>query len=72
MKASLTRRQTVDGHVFIKCIDAVLSEPQRQQARDAARAETWSYPGEAAKRTVDYLLEKLQAQKMPETERTEP
>ncbi len=53
-------------------IDAVLSEPQRQQARDDARAETWSYPGEAAKRTVDYLLEKLQAQKMPETERTEP
>ena len=39
-------------------IDGCLSAPERQEARDAARAETWAYPGEAAKRVVDYLIEK--------------
>ncbi len=53
-------------------IDAVLSEPERRQARDAARAETWAYPGEAAVRTVDYLTETLQAQKQPEAGRKKP
>ena len=37
-------------------------EADAQAARDAARAETWQYPGEGAARTVDYLLEKLSQQ----------
>ena len=39
-------------------IDRCLSEPKRQEARDRAREETWQYPGEAAKRVVDYLIAK--------------
>lgn len=42
-------------------IDECLSAPERQEARDAARAETWAYPGEAAVRVVDYLIEKQDA-----------
>lgn len=41
-------------------IDGVLHAQSKQDARDAARAETWAYPGEAAVRTVDYLIETLQ------------
>ncbi len=42
-------------------IDRCLEDPAYQAARDAARAETWVYPGEGAARTVDYLMEKLAA-----------
>ena len=43
-------------------IDQCLADSGSQAARDAARAETWQYPGEGAIRTVDYLLEKLSRQ----------
>ena len=39
-----------------------LADPGSQAARDAARAETWQFRGEGARRTVDYLMEKLQQQ----------
>ena len=32
---------------------------RERDRRDAARAETWQYPGEGARRVVDYLTEKL-------------
>ena len=41
-------------------IDGILHAQTKRLARDTARAETWAYPGEAAKRTVDYLIELLQ------------
>lgn len=41
-------------------IDDCLNASQYQAARDTARHETWAYIGEAAARTVDYLLEKRQ------------
>ena len=40
-------------------IDQSLEDPRFQKARDEARRETWQYPGEGAKRTVDYLMSKL-------------
>ena len=40
-------------------IDRCLEDPAFQAGRDAARAETWQYPGEGARRVVDYLTEKL-------------
>ncbi len=40
-------------------IDRCLRDPAGRAARDRARAETWMYPGEGARRTVDYLAEKL-------------
>ncbi len=53
-------------------IDRCLTERKRQDARDTARAETWQYPGEAAKRTVDYLEEKLNALRAKEAEANVP
>jgi CDP-glycerol glycerophosphotransferase (TagB/SpsB family) len=53
-------------------IDRCLSEQKRQDARDAARAETWQFPGEAAKRTVDYLEEKLNELHAKEAEANAP
>ena len=40
-------------------IDECLTRPLYQKGRDGARAEAWAYPGEGAKRTVDYLINKL-------------
>ena len=40
-------------------IDRCLEDPAFQAGRDAARAETGQYPGEGARRVVDYLTEKL-------------
>ena len=53
-------------------IDGCLSEPKRQEARDIARAETWAYPGEAAKRTVDYLIQKQDEILQKEAEAAKP
>lgn len=39
-------------------IDTCLSDPQYAEGRRQARAETWEHPGEGARRTVDYLLQK--------------
>lgn len=39
-------------------IDSSLLDTGLKQARDRARAETWVYPGEGAKRTADYLIQK--------------
>ena len=39
-------------------IDACLSEPRYAQGRHQVQAETWEHPGEGARRTVDYLLQK--------------
>ena len=36
-------------------IDRCLTDPSYASGRDEVRAETWVYPGEGAKRTVDYL-----------------
>ncbi|MCR4877528.1 MAG: CDP-glycerol glycerophosphotransferase family protein [Clostridiales bacterium] len=40
-------------------IDRCLEDPCFQEGRNEARAETWQHPGEGARRTVDYLMEKL-------------
>lgn len=39
-------------------IDTCLHDTKYQQGRDKARADTWANIGEAAVRTVDYLMEK--------------
>lgn len=39
-------------------IDECLSDPRYAEGRRQARAETWENPGEGARRTVDYLLQK--------------
>ena len=39
-------------------IDRCLSDSSYKQGRDKARKEGWAYPGEAAKRAADYLIEK--------------
>ena len=57
-------------------IEESLADPGSQAARDAARAETWQFRGEGARRTVDYLMEKLhqqeetaaEAQEIPESQ----
>lgn len=41
-------------------IDRCIDGPAYQEARDRARAETWEHIGEGAKRTADYLEEKLE------------
>ncbi|MBO4864469.1 MAG: CDP-glycerol glycerophosphotransferase family protein [Eubacterium sp.] len=38
-----------------KVIDECIASTEYQAGRDKAREETWMYPGEGAKRTVDYL-----------------
>ncbi len=53
-------------------IDRCLSEPERKEARDAAREQTWQFPGEGAKRTVDYLEEKLNEIRAKEAEKQAP
>ena len=39
-------------------IDSCLSDPRYAQGRRQAKEEAWEHPGEGARRTVDYLLEK--------------
>ena len=39
-------------------IDTCLDDPQYAEARRAAKAETWAYCGEGAKRATEYLLQK--------------
>lgn len=39
-------------------IDDCLNNPKYKEARKQAALETWAYPGESVKRTVDYILEK--------------
>ncbi len=39
-------------------IDECLTAPQFAQGREQVKKETWMYPGEGAKRTADYLIEK--------------
>lgn len=39
-------------------IDRCLSDSSYKQGRDKARKEGWAYPGEAAKRSADYLIDK--------------
>ena len=41
-------------------IDTCLSDPQYAEGRRQVREETWAYPGEGARRTVDYLLNKYE------------
>lgn len=40
-------------------IDTCLSDPRYGEGRQQVKKETWAYPGEGAKRTVDFLLTKL-------------
>ena len=42
-------------------IDDCLNNNKYKEARDSARMETWMYEGEGAVRTVDYLINKLNA-----------
>ena len=42
-------------------VERCLHDPRYQQGRDAARAQTWAYPGEAAGRVADYLIAERQA-----------
>ena len=46
-------------------IDSTVSDERLAEGRDRARRETWANPGEAASRTVDYMLEKLSEVKTP-------
>ncbi len=39
-------------------IDECMNDPRYQAGREAARSETWEHMGQAAVRTVDYLMEK--------------
>ena len=41
-------------------IDACLTDPQYAEGRRQVKEETWAYPGEGAKRTVDHLLERYE------------
>ena len=41
-------------------IDEVIDDEQYAKGREQARREAWMYPGESAKRTVDYMIQKLQ------------
>jgi len=50
---------TEDSLADIKnVIDTCLKEPGFQKARDEAREELWAYPGEAAIRITEYMLNK--------------
>lgn len=46
-------------------IDSTVNDEKLAEGRDRARRETWANPGEAASRTVDYMLEKLSEVKAP-------
>ena len=41
-------------------IDACLDEPIYTEGRHSVKAETWEHPGEGAKRTADYLVNKYE------------
>jgi len=41
-------------------IDGCLNDPEYKEGRTAVRREAWSYPGESAVRTADYLIRKLE------------
>ena len=68
------KKLTRDNFLRIgEMIDESLADPGSQAARDAARAETWQFRGEGTRRTVDYLMEKLQEQEvMAEAAKVEP
>lgn len=40
-------------------IDSTVNDEKLAEGRDRARRETWANPGEAASRTVDYMIQKL-------------
>lgn len=40
-------------------VQQCLTDPKYAQGRDAARAQTWVYPGEGAVRAADYLEQKV-------------
>lgn len=46
-------------------IDSMTGDEKLAEGRDRARRETWANPGEAASRTVDYMLRKLSEVKAP-------
>ena len=39
-------------------IDETIASEKFKEGRDQARKEAWIYPGEATKRTVDYIISK--------------
>ncbi len=41
-------------------IDSCLTDPKFAEGRCAVKEETWAYPGEAAAKAADYLVEKLE------------
>ena len=41
-------------------IDTCLTDPKFAAGRDKARSDAWAHPGEATKRTVDYLMAKYE------------
>ena len=45
----------LDGLKYV--IDSVLNDQSYRDAIAAARKETWAFPGQAAERTADYLIE---------------
>ncbi len=50
-------------------IDEVIENEQYAKGREQARKEAWMYPGEAAKRTVDYMVQKMQELKHSKPEK---
>ncbi len=53
-------------------IDRCIENPMYQEARNAARKETWRYQGEGAVRAADYLIRKLAQMEAESLEKTVP
>lgn len=57
----LGRQLTAENMENLKdLIDSCLSDPRYAEGRRQVKAETWEHPGEGARRTVDYLLNKYE------------
>ncbi len=50
-----------DVPVIKEVIDSTLADTKNREGREKARSEAWMHRGEAAVRTVDYLMEKLKS-----------
>lgn len=66
-------RQLTDDNIenLGELIDSCLTDSKYTEGRREVKKETWAYEGEAAKRTVDYLLEKYEELKSAEMESQE-
>ena len=58
-----------DFHNLKEIIDKAIDNEQFAEGREQARKEAWMYPGEAAKRTVDYMVLKMKELKEKQLEK---